>query len=136
MRHHPFVVQCGAPAHQRLTIGFLVKARHQRPDQQLLHQTHVGMRRHFKTAKLQQPQPSGCRVRGIHLVHAELGTVGITGNIRQQITQQPINQPGFLHIAGRHLRQGNFQLIQSFVTGLINPWRLTGRANKHAREQV
>ncbi len=125
-----------APTRQRLAVRLGIKAGDQRSNQQLLHQTHARMRRHFKPAQLQQPEPAGRAVGRIQLVDTEFGAVGVAGNIGQQVAHQAVNQPGLRYLAGRHLRQRNLQFIQRLMPGFVNPWCLTGRADKHAGKQV
>ena len=99
------------------------------------------MGRHFETAELQQAEASGRTIRRIELVDAELGAMGVAGQIDQQVAQQPIDQPRLQGLfAGlesiEHLLEGDFQFIDALVTGFVNARRLAGRADEQAGEQV
>ena len=94
-RQHEAVVQLGAPARQpRRDIGLFPEAGDHRPQQQLLGQRHAGVRRHFEGAQLEQAEPAGRAVRRVELVDAELGAVGVAGDVGQQVAEDAVNQPG------------------------------------------
>ncbi|MCY1456398.1 hypothetical protein D9M71_736170 [compost metagenome] len=114
VRQHEAVMQRRAPACQAFgCIGLAPEPRHQRPQQQLLHQTHARVRRHFKGAQFQQAQASGRAIRRIEFIDAEFGAVGVAGHVDQQVAQQTVNQPRYTRLARcRHLREGDFQLVQ------------------------
>ncbi|MNE46026.1 hypothetical protein D3C80_1403460 [compost metagenome] len=114
VRQHEAVMQRRAPACQAFgCIGLAPEPRHQRPQQQLLGQTHARVRRHFKGAQFQQAQASGRAIRRIEFIDAEFGAVGVAGHVDQQVAQQTVNQPRYTRLARcRHLREGDFQLVQ------------------------
>ena len=86
-----------------------------------------------------RPEPAGRAVGRIELVDADLGAVGVAGDIDQQVAQQPVDQPGQRRraLAGRgHLRQRDLQLVERVVARLVDARRLAGRADEQAGEQV
>ncbi|MCY1432160.1 hypothetical protein D9M71_481500 [compost metagenome] len=88
VRQQEAVVQLGPPAGQALgRIGFTPETRDQGAQQKLLDQAHARMGRHLEGAQFQQPQAPGRTIRGVQLVDAELGAVGIAGDVDQQVTQ-------------------------------------------------
>ena len=138
VRQQVAVMQLGAPAHQpRGLVGFTPETGDQRANQQLLGQAHLRMGRHLEGAQLQQTKAPRGRVRRVQLVDTELGAMGVTGHVHQQVAQQAVDQPG-LAVAThfRHLREGDFQLVQRIVTRLIDTRRLGRRADKQTAEQV
>ena len=90
------------------------------------------MRRHLEGAQLEYAQSSCGTVRRIEFIDTKLGTMGVAGNIGQQMAQQAINQPRRWRFAFRHLLKGDFQFIKFFIPAFIDARRLTGRADKHA----
>jgi hypothetical protein len=82
---------------QRVTrrlVGLVPEARHQRAQQQLLHDAHARMRRHLEGAQLQQAQAAGGGVGRVHLVDAELAAVRVAGDVDQDVAQRAVDQPG------------------------------------------
>ena len=80
-------------------------------------------------------------VRGIEFVDADLGTVGVAGDVDQQVAEDPVDQPGRAIQAGRGERVGDLpqrdlQLIKLIVARFIHARRLAGRADEQAAEQV
>ena len=141
-RQHEAVVQRRAPArqpggHQRITP----ESGNQRADQQLLQQAHLGVRRHLEAAHLEQAQAAAGRVGGIELVDAELGAMGVAGDIDQQIAQQPVDQPGraglhTLRLQPGELAEGNLELANRVEPRLVDARRLAGRTDEQARKQI
>jgi len=141
MGQHEAIVQRRAPAHQIALLRLPPEPRRQRPDQQLLRQAHPRFGRHFKTAKLQQPQSPGRPIGREHLVDADFGAVGVARHIDQQVAEQPIDQPwGRRSTLARervgHLRQRDLQFIQAVVPRLVDARRLARRPDAQARKQV
>ena len=90
------IMQLGAPAHQALRlIGYLPKTRDQRTQEQLLREAHARVWRHLEGAHLKQPQTPGGAVRRVKFIDAKFGAVGVAGDVDQQISQQPVDQPGW-----------------------------------------
>ena len=58
MRQHEAIVQIRTPASQLVRIRVFPEAGDEGPQEELLHQAHAGMRRHFEAAELDQPQPA------------------------------------------------------------------------------
>ena len=138
VRQQEPLVQLGAPADQRGRVPLLGEPRQQRPDQQRLDQGHVGVRRHLEPAQLQQPESSAQRVGTVELVDAELGPVGVAGDVGQQVAQRPVDRPGPVLGVGQPVDLGerDLQLVQGLGTSLVHPRRLAGRADEPAGEQV
>ncbi len=71
------------------------------------------MRRHLEGTQLEQSLAARCRVRGVQLVDAELGAVGVAGDVDQQVAQHPVHQPGRRALRrGRELFERDFQLVE------------------------
>ena len=79
---------------QRVPCTALPEARDQRAQQQLLREAHARMRRHLEGAQLQQAKPAGLAVGRVELVDAELGAVGVAGDVDQQVAHDAVHQPG------------------------------------------
>ena len=94
------------------------------------------MRRHLEAPEFHQAQPAGGRVGGVEFVDAELGTVGVTGDIHQQVAQDPVGQPGCCCFSGGQLLQRDLQFVEAVVARLVDPRRLGRGADEHAREKV
>src|SRR4051794_4501546 len=63
--------------------------------------------------------------------------MGIAGDVDQQIAKQPVDEPRARLFAGlRHLRQRNLEFVKRLVPCLVNAWRLAGRTDEQAREEV
>ena len=142
VRQHEAVVQLGAPARQpRRPVRRGPEARDQRAHQQLLHQAHPRMRRHLEGAHLEQAESAGRPVGRVELVDAELGAVGVAGDVDQQVAQQAIDQPRRrlarldLGDAGQ-LGERDLDLVDRVVARLVDARRLARRADEHAGEQV
>ena len=52
------------------------------------------MRRHFESAEFHQATTARGAAGIVHLVDAELGAVGVAGDIRQDVAEHPVHQPG------------------------------------------
>ena len=94
MRQHEAVMQRRAPAHQAALLRLAPEPGDQRAEQQLLGQAHARVGRHFERAELDQAEPAGRPVGRIELVDADLGAMGVAGDVDQQIAEQPVDQPG------------------------------------------
>ena len=93
LRQQGVLVQAGPPAHQRRAQRLLPEHRDQAAHQQRLHQRHLGVRRHLEAAQLEQAEPPARGVGAVELVDAELGAVGVAGQVGQQVPQRPVDQP-------------------------------------------
>ena len=93
-------VQVGAVADEPGPIGLLPEPRHQTAHEQRLHHRHPVVRRHLEGAQLEQAQSAPHRVRAVELVDAELGPVGVAGDVGQQVPQGAVGDPGLslIHI--------------------------------------
>ncbi len=68
-----------------------------------------------------------------------LGAVGVAGDVDEQVAEQAVDQPRRRRVARarrRHLLQGDFQLVERVVPGLVDARGLAGRADEQAGEQV
>ena len=100
---------------------------------------HTRVRRHFKSAKFDETQPAGGTIRRIKLVDADFRPVGVAGDVHQQVSQEPVHQPreGCRPLVwAMDLGEGDFQLIETVVSCLVNAWCLGRRADEQTREQV
>ena len=86
-------VQIGAVADEWRPQRFIPEPCDQRPHQQRLHHRHLVMRRHLESAQFQQTQPAAWTVGAVQLVDAELGPVGVAGDVGQQVPQRPVDDP-------------------------------------------
>ncbi len=138
MRQHEPVVQFGAPSGQALgRVWRAPEAGQQRPQQQLLRQAHLRVRRHFESPQLQQALAPGSGVGRVELVDAKLRPMGIPGHIHEQIAQHPIDQPRRRGLRRRReLLEGDLQLVQRIVARLVHTRRLRGGTEKQAGKQV
>ena len=148
----------GEPLARAAAVGLAPEARHQGAQQQLLRQAHARVRRHLEGAQLQQAQAPRRAVRREELVDAELGAVGVAGDVDEQVAQGAVHQPG-RHVArfrcGRRtrytcrlsggaphpgvplqLRQRDLQFVDLIVARLVDAWGLAGGADEQAAEQV
>ena len=64
VRQHEAIVQLRAPAHQLRGVGRLPEAGDQAAEQQLLHQTHAGMRRHLESRAAPPDRAGRCWLSG------------------------------------------------------------------------
>lgn len=139
MRQHETVVQGRAPADELAVDGIDPETGDQRAHQQLLGKRHARVGRHLETAELDEAEPS-CRAVGREqLVDADLGAVGVAGDVGQKIAEQAVDEPGQRLLAtagGSDLRHGDLQLVEAVVTSLVDTRRLAGRADEHAGEEV
>ena len=141
VRQHETVVQAGSPWNQTCAVRRFPQPRNQRTQQQHLQRTHLPVRRHFEGAKFQQAEPPGRAVRRIQLVDGKLGAVGVAGEVHEEISQQPVHQPGLRGFAAGggeavHFLERDFQFVQVVVARLVHARRLTGRPDEQAGEQV
>ena len=102
-------------------------------------ETHARIRRHFERAEFDQAEPAGRPVRRKQFVDADLGAVGVAGDIDQDVAEQPIDQPR-RHFVGtvrrRHLAERDFQFVEHVLARLIDARRLAGRPDEQAGEQI
>ena len=137
MRQHEAVVQRGAPAREAALLRLAPHFCDQRADQELLREAHPRIGRHLQRTEFDQAEPAGGAVRRIELVDADLGAMGIAGDVDQDVPEQPVDQPQRrLHAGWRHLRQRDLQFIQTVMPCLVDARRLAGRADEHAGEQI
>ena len=67
--------------------------------------------------------------------------MGVAGQVHQEIAQQPVHQPGLQGLLARavlafHFLERDLELVEAVVAGLVDPRRLAGGADEHAREQI
>ena len=93
VRQQVSAVQVGAVADQRGPQRLVPEPGHQRAHQQRLHHRHLGVRRHLEAAQLQQAEPAARAVGAVQLVDAELGAVGVAGDVGEQVAQRAVGHP-------------------------------------------
>ena len=84
------------------------------------------MRRHLERAEFDKPETSGRTVGRIQLVDADLGAMGVAGDVDQQVTEDAIDHPRRHAALGRvgDLRQRNLEFVDLFVAALVGTRRL------------
>ena len=94
VRQHEAIVQRRAPAHRRRG-GTACRQNDatSAAQQELLRQAHARVRRHLERAQLEQPLPPAGAVGAEELVDAQLGAVGVAGDVDQQVAEDAIDQP-------------------------------------------
>jgi hypothetical protein len=136
------VVQFGAPAGELAVPGLLPEAGHQRAQQQLLGNAHAGVRRHLEGAQFEQAQAAGGLLSGEYSLSMQnsLRWVLPVTSTRMLRSVRSTSQGGMscpVHLAVfLDLVEGNFQLVQLVVAGLVHPRCLAGGADEQAAEQV
>ena len=110
----------------------------ERPQQQLLGETHAGVRRHFESAEFDKPEPPGRAVRRIELVDADFGAMGVAGNVDQQIAEQPVDQPQRKRSArpAPACWRARSPFRRAIVPRLVDARRLAGRPDEQPGEQI
>ena len=131
-------MQRSSPPHQFATVRIPPEVRDQRSYQQLLCETHARVRRHLERAQLHQANPARSVFWRIELINKELSTMGITCQIGQKVTEDPIDEPrrrgrGALI---RNLIECDFQLVDGIGARLIHTRMLAGGTDERAREQI
>ena len=124
---------------QRAALRLAPEPGDQRAQQQLLREAHARIGRHLEGAELDEAEPAGRPVRREQLVDADLGAMGVAGDVDQEIAQQPVDQPRprrFALTRRRHLRERDLELVEQVVPRLVDARRLAGRADEQAGEQV
>src|SRR5208283_4689359 len=147
MRQHETVVKLRAPTDQRALIGKFPETRNYRAQKQVLREAHARVRRHLEGAQLQQAEPSRAALGRVEFIDAKLGAVRVAGGIDQQVPKKAIHEPGRNRSGGGagpraprgklpvQLLEGDLQLIQRIVPGLIHPRVLAGGADELAGKQ-
>ncbi len=112
----------------------------QRAHQQRLHHRHLKVWWHLEAAQLQKAEPAAGAVGAVQLVDAELGAVGVAGDVGQQVPQRAIGHPrlGRSCATGQpgDLGERDLQLVERFGPALVDPRRLRCGADEAAGEQV
>ena len=136
-QHEP-VVQNRAPPYELSPVRRTPEVRDQRPDQQLLRQTHARMWRHFKRAQLYQAEPRSGGIRRIELVDAELGAMRVAGKVCKQMPEDAIREPrrGRWRSHIGNLIEGDFQFVDGIGSCFIHTGMLAGGADEHPRKQI
>ena len=139
-REQELVVQARAPADQRVLVGALGQGRDQPADEQHLGDGHARVRGHLERAELDQALAAGRGPPVEQLVDRQLGAVAVAADVDEQITEQQIAEPrrGGLTpgAALERVGEGDLELVEALVPGLVDPRRLRGRADEQAREHV
>ena len=139
MFEHEAVVQRGAPAHRRAVERRSPEPGDQRAQQQLLGKTHARIRRHFERAEFDQPEPAGRAVRRKQFVDADLGAMGVAGDVDQDVAEQPVDQPGRHPVRAawrRHFADRDFEFVEQVLARFVDARRLAGRPDEQSGEQI
>ncbi len=139
MLEHETVVQRGAPPHQRAALRHAPEPRDQGAQQQLLGQRHARIGRHLEGAEFDQAESTGRTVRREQLVDADLGAMGIAGDIDEEVAEQPVDEPRrrrVVLVLRWHRRQRDLQLIELVVARFIDARRLAGGPDEQAGKQI
>ena len=103
----------------------------------MLRQRHPRIRRHLQRTELDQTETAGRAIGRIKFVDADFGTVGIAGDIDQNVPEQAIHQPQRrLDPGWRHVGKRDLQLIEAVMPRFVDARRLAGRTDEHAGEQI
>ena len=96
------------------------------------------MRRHLEGAELDQTEPAGGPLRRIQLVDADLGAVGVAGDVDQQVAENAVDQPGRHRraVGVGNLPEGELEFVELIVARLVDARRLARRPDAQAGEQV
>ena len=81
-----------------------------------------------------RPRPVG----RIELVDAELGAVGVAGDVDEQVAEQAVDEPRRRRrFAGAgSCAEGDLELVEAVVARLVHARRLAGRAEEEAGEEI
>ena len=102
-RGSPAQTKCGSmkrscstvPQRVRVPVtGRVPEPGDQRADQQLLGERHARVGGHLEAAELDEAEAAGGAVGGVELVDADLGAVGVAGDVGEEVAQQPVDEPG------------------------------------------
>ena len=138
-RQQEAVVQLGAPADERPAVRLGPEARDQRAHEQRLDERHLRVRRHLEAAQLDDAEAPGLRAGVEQLVDAELGAVGVAGEVGEQVAQQAVHLPRRRRACRRqpiHLRERDLELVERLVASLVDARRLARRADEAPGEEV
>ena len=124
-----------APTRGSARLPLLRRARRWRAAALRVYCRHLRVRRHVERAQFEDAQAAGRGVGRIQLVDAEFGTMGVAGEIDQQVAQQAVDQSWrerFLAglLALRHLPERGFEFVEIVVAR-----RLAGGADELPGEQ-
>jgi hypothetical protein len=135
------IVKLGSPAHERSGVGLGPEHGHERSHEQRLNQRHLRVRGHLETAQLDHSEAPVLGLRAEQLVDAELGPVGVAGEVDEQAAEQTVDLPG-RHLAlafdGEAIEFGKrrLELVQALVARFVDARRLARRPDEATREQV
>ena len=71
----------------------LPEFRHKSAQQEVLGETHLCVRRHFKSTHFEQAESSAAAVGREEFVYAELGAMCVAAGINEQVSENAIHQP-------------------------------------------
>ena len=122
----------------------LPEHRDQAAHQQRLDQRHLRVRRHLEAAQLEQPEPAARGVGAVQLVDAELGAVGVAGQVGEQVPQRAVDQPRPRLARRRRARSTSRAISANAISisydrlgpALVEARRLAGRADEATGEEV
>ena len=82
------------PANERRLVRLAGEGRDERADERELSHHHAHVRRHLEGAKLDDPLPAVGRLRIEELVDADLGAVGVAGEVDEEVAEERVAEPG------------------------------------------
>ena len=139
MLEHEAIVQRGAPAHRLAVERRAPERGDERAQEQLLRQAHARIGRHLERAEFDQAQPAGRAVGRKQFVDADLGAMGVAGDVDQNVAEQAVDQPRRHPVVGagrRHLADGDVQFVEQILARLVDARRLAGRADEQSAKQI
>ena len=133
-------MQIRSVADQRGAQRLVPEPGHQRTHQKRLHHRHLEMRWHLEATQFQQAEPAAWGVGAVQLVDAELGAVGVAGDVGKQMPQCAIGHPrlrgsGTAGQAG-DLGERDLEFVERIGPPLVDPRRLRRGADEAACEQI
>ncbi len=136
VREHEAIVELGPPSRERVSVWRRPESRDQPAEQQLLREAHARVRWHFERAQLDEAAPAARRLGRVQLVDAELGAMRVAGHVHEEMPEDTIDEPRRGVRSSRELIEGDLELVEAVVTGLVYARRLTRRPDEETREEV
>ena len=131
-RQQVAIVEIGAPTHQPTGIRIVPETGDDGSHEQRLHQGHLRMRRHLERPQLDDAQSSPLAVWTEEFVDAELGPMGVAGEVDEQVSQEAVDQPrrhiGALPFAARRRRSRVRSTVSTRPSSTRGAW-LVGPMN-------
>ena len=117
---HEAIVEGGSPAEETAGEGLLPEGADEGADKEhFVDEAHAEVRRHFKGAELEQAETQALAFGGIHLVDAELGAVGVAGDVDEEVAEEAVEDPG-MAVAFGEVTEGELELVEGVGAGLVD----------------